>query len=51
MQVSGRTGAWLIVAGFVVSAGCALMPQKEPAPEELAIFFTASTGGEIEPCG
>jgi hypothetical protein len=32
-------------------AGCSLVPQKEPVPEELGIFFTASTGGEIEPCG
>ncbi len=32
-------------------AGCSLMPKEEPVPDELAIFFTASTGGEIEPCG
>lgn|GEM_PF-3300200 len=48
---------WRVVAaaGFagllILWAGCSLMPEEEPVPEELAIFFTASTGGEIEPCG
>ena len=40
-----------VLAMLVLWAGCSMMPEKEPPPEELAILFTASTGAEIEPCG
>lgn len=41
------------VAGFLFMfwTGCAMMPEEEPVAEEVAILFTSSTGGEIEPCG
>jgi len=53
VRISRKMVAAAAVLGgsLILWAGCALMPKKEPIPPELAILFTASTGGELEPCG
>jgi hypothetical protein len=46
------TPAIVALSGFLLLwAGCSLMPEEEPVPEELAVLFTASTSAELEPCG
>ena len=45
-------GMAAVLAGAIaLLAGCSVMPEEEPVPEELAILFTGNTGAELEPCG